>query len=88
MRTQKYGDDDAALRRIRMALDVHIDQVVKQAYVNLNDLYQPLIRCRLWRRLILWSRARVAARRVLLRRATLNDERVNVDESVGETVCV
>ncbi len=87
MRTQKYGDNDAALRRLRMALDVHIDQVVKQAYANLNDIYSPMIRYRLWRRLILWSRARVAARRVLMRRATLYDEEANVHESVGETVC-
>ena len=88
IRTQRDDDDDSAIHRLRTALDMHIGQVVRRAYVKLNDLYQPMIRCRLWRRLILWGRARVAARRVLLRRTTSCRERVNVDGSVDETVCV
>ena len=69
MRTRKKGDD-ASWTRFRDALDDHVRRVVWRAYRDLDAVYDRLVRLPLWRRLILWSRARVAARRVLLRRST------------------
>jgi hypothetical protein len=60
--------DVPTLTYIRDTIDMIIREIVMKAFYDLEYVYAEMIRHPLWRRLILWSRARIAARRVLLRR--------------------
>ena len=62
--------DSEAARQLKRVIDDHIRRIVREAYTRLPT-EQEVLSNRLWRRLILWSRARVAARRVYCRRESL-----------------
>ena len=58
--------DDPILRQTREAIDKHVQTLVIQGRLALEKRgWSKLLECVAWRRLILWCRARVAARRVL-----------------------
>lgn len=53
---------------LRRTVDLFVNEIVMDALRDLELLYEELLVHRIWRRLMLWGRARVAARRVMARR--------------------